>query len=347
MVKRLLIAIPLAVVGAAWFYWIVLPWPVLLRFRDPGTTALMRQRSAEARAEGEELEIRREWVPLDDISRRLRRAVIVAEDGRFDEHDGVDWDALRAEFRYRGDDDFSWFDAGDLRALLASTRYYLANRDKVRGRSTITQQLAKNLYFSTDRSPLRKIEEFVVARRLEAFLSKDRILEVYLNVVEWGPGIFGAEAAAQHYFSRSAANLTADQAAALAATLPHPLTSNPRSRPGRMLWRKGLILARMGATGPVQTVPLAPEPDTAASRPIGASVRDTTLRPDSVRPDSVRPDTVIRPDTVRPDTLAWSSSAEVAGGGTDCFHHGVTEPTELRIERFSFHALGRETNPDP
>lgn len=304
MLKRLLIATPLAIIGAAWFFWIALPWPVLLRFREPGTTALMRQRVAEARAAGEDLEIRREWVPLDRISRRLRRAVIVAEDGRFQEHNGIDWYALREEFRYRGDDDFSWLDAGDLRALLGSARYYLQNRDKVRGRSTITQQLAKNLYFSTARSPLRKFEEFIVARRLEAFLSKDRILELYLNVVEWGPGVFGAEAAARHYFSRSAADLTADQAAALAATLPHPLTSNPQRRPGRMEWRKALILARMGGSGPVQTVPLDPEPaESDTEAPIGEPIppvpdvpADTPAPPADTAAPRPPPDTL--PDTL-------------------------------------------------
>jgi len=296
MVKRLLVAFPLALVGAVWFYWLILPWPLTLRFRDPGTTALMRQRIAEARAAGEELEIHREWVPLDKISRRLRRAVIVAEDGNFYDHAGVDWNALREEFRYRGDDDFSWLDLGDVRALLGSLRYYLDNRDRVRGRSTITQQLAKNLYFSTDRSPVRKIDEYFVARRLEWFLSKDRILELYLNVVEWGPGIFGAEAAARHYFGRPAANLSADQAAALAATLPHPLTSNPRHRPGRMEWRKRLILSRMGGTGPVQTVPLDPAPAGPDDAPIG----------DPIPPDTAPPDTVdVPPDTaaVPPDTI--------------------------------------------
>lgn len=303
MVKRLLVALPLAVIGAAWFYWITIPWPVLLRTGEPGTTAVMRQRVAEARARGEELEIRRQWVPLEQISPRLRRAVIVAEDGRFYDHNGIDWGALREEFRYQGDDDFSFFDGDDRRALLASLQYYRENRDRVRGRSTITQQLAKNLYYSTDRSLVRKLEEFVVARRLERFLEKDRILELYLNVVELGPGIFGVEAAAQHYFSRAARELSADQAAALAATLPHPLTSNPRTRPGRMEWRKRLILARLGGTGPVETVPL--EPETTTPPPLGEAVelpppRDTMATPP---PDvEVRRDTILPPDTLGGDS---------------------------------------------
>jgi monofunctional glycosyltransferase len=322
MWKRLLLAVPLAVVGAAWFYWLTIPWPVRLRTHDPQATAVMQQRVAEAAARGDELVIRHDWVPLERISPRLRRAVIVAEDGRFHDHDGIDWDALREEFRYGGDDDFSIFDADDRRALLASLRYYRENRDRIRGRSTITQQLAKNLYYSTDRSVVRKLEEFVVARRLERFLGKDRILELYLNVVEWGPGVFGAEAASQHYFSRPAAELSNEQAAALAATLPHPLTSNPRTRPGRMQWRQQLILSRMGGTGAVPTVPLEPAtPPGAGAAPLGEDVDarvpatgDTLPDPPAVPPrepeplpgQPPRPDVpppVAAPPVPPPDTL--------------------------------------------
>jgi monofunctional glycosyltransferase len=284
MIKRLLLAVPLALIGAAWFYWITIPWPVRLRTHEPQSSAVMRQRVSEARQRGDELEIRHEWVDLERISPRLRRAVIVAEDGNFHEHNGIDWGALREEFRYQGDDDFSFFSPADLSALFASLNYYRENRERVRGRSTITQQLAKNMYYSTDRSLLRKLEEFVVARRLERWLDKDRILELYLNYVELGPGIFGAEAAARHYFSRSAADLSADQAAALAATLPHPLTSNPRTRPGRMEWRKRLILARMGGTGPAQTVPLGPDErdERDEPAPLGETVEPASGRPDPV-----------------------------------------------------------------
>jgi monofunctional glycosyltransferase len=295
MLKRLLLAVPLAIIGAAFLYWVTLPWPGRLRAHDPETTALMRQRVAEARARGDDLVIRQEWVRLEQISPRLRRAVIVAEDGRFHEHGGIDWLALREEFRYKGDADFSILDPGDRRALLASLRYYRENRDRIRGRSTITQQLAKNLYFSTDRAVVRKLGEFVVARRLEHQLGKDRILELYLNVVEWGPGIFGAEAAARHYFSRSAADVTADQAAALAATLPHPLTSNPKTRPARMQWRKELILGRMGGSGPAPTVPL--EPDPAGDRqPTPLGEQQPGGQPPAALPP-VTPDSVSAPDT--------------------------------------------------
>jgi monofunctional glycosyltransferase len=301
MLKRWLLAVPLGLLGAAWFFSLSLPWPLLLRFRNPGTTSFIEQRIAQARARGDTLRIQKNWKPLNNISRNLRRAVIVAEDGNFFEHDGIDWLALREEVRYRGDADFSWISAKDLKALGQALNYYRQHRDRVRGRSTLTQQLAKNLYFSEDRSLSRKIGEFVVARRLEWFLSKERILELYLNVVEWGPGIFGADAAARHYFGSSASDLTADQAATLAATLPHPLTSNPKLRPGRMSWRKGLILARMGGQGPVKTVPLEPLP--VATDSTGTIPPDSTkpAQRDSVRPDSIRPDSV-RPDTVPPDT---------------------------------------------
>lgn len=251
--RRLLLIAPLALAGALWFWWLTLPWPFLLRWGQPDHSAFMATR---LRNGDDDYAIQRRWVPLDSISLNLQRAVIVAEDGNFLEHDGIDWSALREEFRYRGDAEFSWFDSGDVRALGSAFRYYLAHRDDVKGRSTITQQLAKNLFFGENRSPVRKIEEFIVARRLELFLSKRRILEIYLNVAEWGPGVFGAEAAARHYYRRSAARLTRDQAAALAATLPHPLTSNPKHRPGSMNWRKRMILGRMNRAGAVPTVPL-------------------------------------------------------------------------------------------
>ena len=256
--KRLALALPFVLVGALWFEFLALPWPVLARWRNPQRTAFMEYRMRERAERGDTLVIRQEWVPLDRISRNLRRAVLVAEDARFYEHRGIDWVALREELQYRGDDDFSLTDPNDLRALRDAIAFYLRHRHEVRGRSTITQQLAKNLYFTPERSLLRKVEELVVALRLELFLPKDRILELYLNVAEWGPGIFGAEAAARYYFGRSASDLTLEQAAALAATLPHPLTSNPRYRPGRMAWRQRLILERLGAGGQKASATLRP-----------------------------------------------------------------------------------------
>lgn len=313
MIRRLLPALPLALLGAIWFWLVTAPWPVLLRFRTPDATAFMELREAEAESAGEELEIDYQPVPLDAIAPAMQRAAIVAEDGRFYDHGGVDWHALADELEWTGDDDFSWTSFDDLRALLGALRYYRNNSEKIRGRSTITQQLAKNLYFSSDRSLLRKAEELVVARRLERFLSKERILELYLNTAEFGPGIFGVEAAARHYFDRPAADLTRTQAATLAATLPHPLTSNPDLRPGRMAWRRDMILGRLGGTGPVETVPEAPpgvevdEPEL-IGEPVEASDTVDVEDPLGVRDPVQRIDTTTSADT--------AASADTASADT-------------------------------
>ena len=222
------------------------PSPWILRWARPGDTSFVLYRKREARRAGEELVIEREWVPLDAMAPSLVRAVIVAEDDRFRTHRGVDWRAMGEEVRYRGDDSFSWRDPADRSALVAAIRYGIENRDEVRGRSTITQQLARNLFFTPERSFIRKGMELVAAWQLEWWLSKDRILELYLNSVELGSGVFGVEAAAQRYFGVSAAELSRVQAASLAATLPHPRSSNPGYRPARMQNRRAQILGRMG-----------------------------------------------------------------------------------------------------
>jgi monofunctional biosynthetic peptidoglycan transglycosylase len=257
----------------------------------------MRYRLEEAQRAGETLELRHEWVPLEEISSAMQRAVILAEDGNFREHHGVDWEAIAEEVRYDGKPPFSLLDRGDLAAVARAARYYLANRDEVRGRSTITQQLAKNLYFTPERSLTRKVSELVVAQRLEWFMSKDRILELYLNTVELGPGVFGVEAAAQEYFGSSAAELTSYQAASLAGTLPHPLTSNPSQRPSRMAWRRDIILARMTRGTTDRTpVPVAPEVPTVAVQ-IDSSVI-VPLSADSAAGSDSLP--VTPPDTTQP-----------------------------------------------
>ena len=333
-----------------WF--VVIPWPRGLDTRNPETTTLMKQRMEEARARGDSLEIRQTWVGLDEISRNLVRAVVVAEDYRFRQHEGIDWVSLAEEVEWTGDDDFSWWSPSDLAALAEAMVYLWTHRSELRGRSTLTQQLAKNLYFGTDRSLLRKAMEAVVARRLERSLSKDRILELYLNIAEWGPGIFGAEAAARAYFGRSASGLTLEQAAALAATLPHPLTSNPARSPGRMTWRKELILDRIDPDRqmPTEPMPLSdpgleidlpdlddPElevptvdsaamdttaPPDSATGPDTAGVVDTLRRVDTTTstdttasPDTARsPDTTVRPDTVtRPGTVGATRPTDPPG----------------------------------
>lgn len=257
--KRIVLGTVAVLVALPVVLWAVQPWPLSLRWKDPSTTAYMEHRADQARAAGESLEIHHRWVPLDSISPHLRRAVLIAEDHRFREHRGVDWESVAEEVRYAGRIPPRPWRAGDRRALREAWAYARENADRIRGRSTITQQVARNLYLSPDRRLLRKGRELVIARRLERFLTKDRILEIYLNVAEFGPGIFGVEAASEAYFQRSASALTLRQAASLAATLPHPLTSNPARSPARMAWRRDLILDRLaGGTAPIPP----PIPDT-------------------------------------------------------------------------------------
>lgn len=166
-------------------------------------------------------------VPLSQVSPHLTRAVLVAEDASFYRHRGVDWYELGQAIRD------AWL-----------------RRRAPRGASTLTQQLARNLYLAPSRSLWRKAEELFIARRLERALSKRRILEVYLNVAEWGAGIFGAEAAARAYYGVPASALDLQQAAELAATLPHPLTINPARDPDRLARPAALVLRRMQARQP-------------------------------------------------------------------------------------------------
>ena len=254
---RILAVLGVALVLALIGWYVVIPYPWTLVHQNPERTALMQQRVLEAEQDGFALEIQQSWLPLEEISPELVRAIIVAEDYRFREHDGVDWVSLAEEVAWSGDDDFSWVSASDLGALAEAVAYAWAHRQELRGRSTITQQLAKNLYFGTERTLARKGFELVVARRLERRLGKDRILELYLNTAEWGPGVFGAEAAARTYFDRAASSLSLEQAATLAATLPHPLTSNAHLSPSRMEWRRDLLLDRLD---PDRDLPLEPTP---------------------------------------------------------------------------------------
>lgn len=178
---------------------------------NPGPTALMRQREAEAAARGRKARVSQSWVPASRISRHLVHAVLASEDQKFFGHEGVDWDAIKE----------------------SAEKDVKAGRF-VAGGSTITQQLAKNLYFGTGKTPQRKLRELVVAYWLERDLSKRRILELYLNVIEWGDGIYGAEAAARTWFGKSAAALEPSEAATLAAMIPNPRRLNPRVNPARL-----------------------------------------------------------------------------------------------------------------
>ncbi|MEX2527796.1 MAG: biosynthetic peptidoglycan transglycosylase [Gemmatimonadota bacterium] len=210
----------------------------------------MEHRIRQARAAGDSMNLRYLPVPLDSISPHLQRVVVGAEDDRFPTHGGFDWEAVAQELNYTGNLPPRLRDPEDRAALLAALRYARENAEEIRGRSTLTQQLAKNLYLTPERSLIRKAREVIITFRLERILGKERILELYLNVAEWGPGIFGAEAASQAYFGKSARDLTRFEAVTLAATLPHPLTSNPLRNPARMQWRRNHLLNRFNPPTP-------------------------------------------------------------------------------------------------
>lgn len=197
-----------------------------LATRRPERTALMRQREREATAAGRPWRERRAWVPYERISPHLRRAVLIAEDDAFFSHDGLDWNELRNSARH------------DLETLRFA-----------RGGSTITQQLAKNLWLGSARTPWRKLEELLLALRLERTLSKRRIFELYLNVIEWGDGVWGCEAAARHWFGTSAAALDARQSVRLAAVIINPRRYSPVEPPRRIERRIRMIASRMRRRG--------------------------------------------------------------------------------------------------
>jgi len=175
-----------------------------LKTQNPKLTAMMKYRMKQWEKEGKKVQIRQIWVPLSSISPYLIKAVLIGEDDKFYRHEGFDFEGIKKALE---------------KNLKEGKLKY--------GGSTISQQLAKNLYLSPSKNPIRKIQEAIITLRLEKTLSKKRILEIYLNVAEWGEGIFGAEAAAKHYYGKSAKNLTPWEAARLVAVLPNPLKYNP------------------------------------------------------------------------------------------------------------------------
>jgi len=226
-VARTLIALPAAAIALLVYLWLTLPDVRPLKTENPSTTAFIELRASEARANGQTPRRVQRWVSYSRVSPELKRAVLVAEDDAFWQHEGVDFEQLQES----------------LEADWARGRFS-------RGGSTITQQLAKNLYLSPSKNPLRKLRELVIARRLEAELKKARILELYLNVIEWGDGIYGAEAAARSYFGAPAASLGPAESALLAAAIINPRVLNPGRPSQRLLRRQQLILRRMGAVTP-------------------------------------------------------------------------------------------------
>lgn len=264
----------LAFLAWLWFVW---PPPAWYRWAWPQSTAFMNMREAESGADS----VARTYtpVPLASISSDVKYAVLVAEDHRFYEHHGIDYVELRRALGYRRDS-FAFSNPRDRDDLRKAIFAAYDRRDRIRGASTITQQLAKNLYLSSSRSPLRKVKEAVLAWRLEYWLGKERILELYLNVAELGPGVWGVEAASQKYFRRSASRLTLPQAAMLAGTLPFPLRSNPAYRPARMRSRQALIIRRL--RGELAEVP----------REVEVPEAPVIAMPDSVPMPVILPDTV-------------------------------------------------------
>jgi monofunctional biosynthetic peptidoglycan transglycosylase len=215
----------LGVIGVfiAWQLWL-LGWVLLWKWVDPGTTRFMEIRLGELREKNPAAQLRQQWVPYERISPHLKRAIVASEDAKFVDHEGFDWDGIQ-------------------KALEKNQR----RGRTVAGGSTISQQLAKNLFLTPTKSYFRKAEEAIITLMLEALWSKRRILEVYLNVIEWGNGVFGAEAAARHYFGTSAASLGPEQAARLAGMVPNPrFYDRNRNAPG-LARKAAIILGRMPA----------------------------------------------------------------------------------------------------
>lgn len=246
---------------AVWLLYELVTFPNIsaLRNDNPTTTSLIEYRISEARAEGREPKKVMIWTPIEQISPELAKAVLAGEDSHFFQHHGFDWDAIQK----------AWDDAveegkkedkeeceAQAKASNTSPKDCGKNEDDwipsmpsfKRGASTITQQLAKNLFLSEERNFLRKGREAVYTYFLERDLSKKRILELYLNVIEWGDGIYGAEAASRFYFKKSASELTRDEAAFLSAMIPSPLNVfNPAKNRKRVVRRQRVILRGMNA----------------------------------------------------------------------------------------------------
>ncbi len=203
-----------------WFLSCVWSWTV----QNPDSTAFMRSRLEHLREERPDARLQYQWVPYRSVSLHLKRAVIAAEDSGFLNHDGFDWDGIRKAYEKN-----------------------VREGEVVAGGSTITQQLAKNLFLSGDRAFWRKAQEAAITVMLEVIMDKRRIFELYLNVIEWGDGVFGAEAAARHHFGVGAAELDAEQAARLAAMVPSPRRYTPGRNTAYLQRRTQALIARMNA----------------------------------------------------------------------------------------------------
>jgi monofunctional biosynthetic peptidoglycan transglycosylase len=218
-VKIIGIAILLGILLAGFYFYLGIPDVSGLKTQNPRTTALMVQRYREAKKTDDTFRIQQQWIDFEAIPKLLRETVRISEDAAFYQHKGIDFVELKEALKK------NW-----------------QKGEYARGASTITQQLAKNLYLSTDKNFLRKIKEFLIARRLENTLSKDRIFTIYLNVIELGPGLFGVEAASQHYFHKSVGQLNLEEIVRLVAVIPQPLKINPTENSDWLKWKARWIL---------------------------------------------------------------------------------------------------------
>jgi len=229
------------VVGTVGYEAIMLVRVAWLRSHNPSSTSLIDTRVREAEANGKQPRREQVWVPLEKISTNLQRAVLAGEDTNFLTHRGFDYEAIQKAFEQAQREA-----AREAKAEGEDDDWLPSLPEFKRGGSTITQQLAKNLYLSSQRSFLRKAQEAVLTVMIERTMTKRRILEIYLNVIEWGDGIYGAEAAAQRYFRKPASALSATEAAYLSAMIPNPRTVfNPQINPRRVARRQRIILRGM------------------------------------------------------------------------------------------------------
>jgi monofunctional biosynthetic peptidoglycan transglycosylase len=262
-------------------YYFLFPDVADLKKHAPKRTSFMKYRQQQWAHEGKKISINQQWVPLSRISPYVIKGVIIAEDDKFYKHDGFDFQSIQ----------------------LAIEKDLKAGKFKL-GASTISQQLAKNLYLTPSKNPIRKLKEAVLTWRIERTLPKRRIIELYLNVVEWGNGIFGIEAAARHYFGKSAAGLTPREAARLAAVLPNPIRFNPTSEMRFVVRRSNLIYKLMVRRGIV-----VEEYNT-----VMAQAKDSTELP----VDTLTPQLPLQPDTMttdspggldNPDSAVWAGDS--------------------------------------
>jgi monofunctional biosynthetic peptidoglycan transglycosylase len=231
---RIIVIAVAAIVLLSLVFWISLPDVRRIAATNPTTTTMIDLRREQAKSAGRAYKLHWDWRPMARISPLLQRAVVYAEDAQFWKHDGVDWEAMKDAAEH------DW-----------------KERSLERGASTITQQVAKNLYLSPSRNPVRKLRELFIARRLDHDLGKKRVLELYLNIAEWGDGIFGAEAAARHWFGCGAAELRPAQAARLAVALPNPIKRSPAVKSRTLARRAERLVRAMARAGLIDAAALA------------------------------------------------------------------------------------------